>query len=267
MNQITKAAPRQVAEADPAEEATFRALCNTTYPGAKPESVRLVMEYCKAAGLNPLLKVVHIVPMSVKVANQQTGRDDYVWRDVVMPGIAHYRTQAARTGQYMGKSEPEFGPATTGKWAGVDVTYPGWCKVTVFRKVGDKVAEFTAVEFWQENYASAKNGAPNSMWQKRPFGQLQKCCEAQALRMAFPELLGGDPTFEEMEGRDDVAADTMRSARGRQAATAKRGPAAQLDDFSNTIPIDLKPVREPETVDARPVHPSTDDRPAGQGQA
>ncbi len=39
------------------------------------------------------------------------------------------------------------------------------------------------------------------MWTKRSYAQLTKCTEAQALRRAFPELLGGQPTAEEMEGK------------------------------------------------------------------
>jgi hypothetical protein len=39
------------------------------------------------------------------------------------------------------------------------------------------------------------------MWQKRPYGQLAKCAEAQALRKAFPEIISQHPTAEEMEGK------------------------------------------------------------------
>jgi hypothetical protein len=39
------------------------------------------------------------------------------------------------------------------------------------------------------------------MWAKRPKGQLAKCTEAQALRMAFPDAVGAAPTAEEMDGR------------------------------------------------------------------
>jgi hypothetical protein len=40
------------------------------------------------------------------------------------------------------------------------------------------------------------------MWRKRPYGQLAKCAEAQALRKAFPEIISQHPTAEEMEGKD-----------------------------------------------------------------
>ena len=36
---------------------------NSLYPGAAIESVKMVLGYCKAAGLDPMQKPVHIVPM------------------------------------------------------------------------------------------------------------------------------------------------------------------------------------------------------------
>ena len=38
------------------------------------------------------------------------------------------------------------------------------------------------------------------MWKKRPYGQLAKVAEAQALRMAFPQFSAGY-TMEEMQGK------------------------------------------------------------------
>lgn len=170
-------------------------LRSSLYPGAADDSIRMVLGYCRAAGLDPMQKPVHIVPMW----DSKAGR----MRDVVMPGIGLYRTQASRTGQYVGKSEPEFGPMQTEVIGGQKITFPEWAKVTVRRAVGGVVAEFTATEYWTENYAvkggKEKSVAPNAMWTKRPRGQIAKCATAQALREAFPEL-GSQSTAEEMEG-------------------------------------------------------------------
>lgn len=187
------------------EDELFKVLSNSLYVGAKPESIKMVLSYCKASGLDPMLKPVHIVPMYCNTGQMaKDGKDIKAMRDVVMPGIGLYRIQASRTEQLAGVSEPEYGEVITEKLGNIDVTYPEWCKITVKRitKTG-YVAEFTAKEFWKENYAtkSRDDKAPNAMWLKRPYGQLSKCAEAQALRKAFHEL-GAQPTAEEMEGKE-----------------------------------------------------------------
>lgn len=194
MNAITK--HEGGALAIPENEA-IQVLRASLYPGAEVESVKLVLSYCRAAGLDPMQKPVHIVPM--------WDRNSGSMRNVIMPGIGLYRTQAARSGEYAGMSEPEFGPDVTEMVGEVQMTYPAWCKVAVMRRLptGEIVA-FPAKEFWRENYAvkggKEKSIAPNAMWLKRPYGQIAKCAEAQALRKAFPEI-GSQPTAEEMEGR------------------------------------------------------------------
>lgn len=195
-----KQSSTEVAVYDPMMIDTLR---NSLYPGAKSTSVIMVLEYCRHAKLDVMLKPVHIVPMYV--TDKETGQGEY--RDTIMPGINLYRIQASRSG-CAGISEPEFGEDVTECIGGVDMVYPKSCKVTVKRIVAGKVAEYTANELWKENYATQgkdkKTGivssAPNAMWKKRPYAQLAKCAEAQALRKAFPEV-GSMPTAEEMEGK------------------------------------------------------------------
>lgn len=180
------------------EDDLMKVLRNSLYPGAQDESIKMAVGYCKAAGLDIMQKPVHLVP----IWDSKSGS----MRDVVMPGIGLYRTQAARSGAYAGVTEPEFGPDITERLGGVDIVYPSWCRVTVKRRLSDgTVAEFTAREFWKENYAikggKDKSIAPNAMWTKRPYGQLAKVAEAQALRKAFPEF-GSQPTAEEFEGKE-----------------------------------------------------------------
>lgn len=180
------------------------ALESSIYPGAKPESIKLVINVCRAQVLDPFQKPYHIVPMSVKKAGAK--RDDsekYEWRDVVMPGIGLYRIQAARTGCYAGVDEGVFGPMVTRRLGDNEVTFPEWCSVTVYRLVqGHRVPFSSGKVYWLESYATAGRNSlnPNAMWTKRGIGQLEKCAEALALRRAFPEI-GAQPTAEEMEGK------------------------------------------------------------------
>jgi phage recombination protein Bet len=186
------------------DQTTLTVLKETLYPGAKDESIAMVLNYCKARKLDPIKKPVHLVPMNVKTGRKgQDGKDIYEWRDVVMPGIGLYRIEADRSGQYAGMSEPEFGEDITEKVGNTMMTYPRWCKITVKKLLNDQIVEFTAKEYWKENYATKKRDdmSPNAMWEKRAYGQLAKCTEAQALRKAFPDVVGQDYTKEEMEGK------------------------------------------------------------------
>ena len=184
------------------------------YPDASDKMVTLVINYCKALKLDPIMRVVHIVKFGNK--------------EVLLPGIGLYRTLAYRSGLYAGLSEPEYGPTITEefqkpiiKWnrvkkpdgtfynkkevvghEPVKVSYPEWCKITAKKIVQNKVVETTSIEYWKENYASLEGGCPNEMWMKRPHGQISKCCEAQCLRKMFPEFIPQQPTFEEMEGKE-----------------------------------------------------------------
>lgn len=203
------------------------ALKTSLYPGASDPSIDMVLAYCTAAGLDPMQKPVHIVPMWDGKAKQM--------RDVVMPGIGLYRVQASRTGQFAGMTEPEFGPMVTERIGAREVTYPEWCKVTAYRQLpSGHIAEFTAVEYWIENYA-IKGGkdqdiSPNAMWSKRVRGQIAKCAQAQALRMAFPEF-GSQPTADEMEGKAIIEGEAVVA----QQARAEK-PAYPDAEFVKNLP-------------------------------
>lgn len=209
-----------------AEGELMQVLQTSLYPGASPASIKMALGYCKAANLDPMQKPVHIVPMWDSSAGQM--------RDVIMPGIGLYRTQAARNG-CAGVSEPEFGPDVTASIGGAEITYPQWCRVTVKRRLATgEIAEFAAKELWVENYAvkggKERSVAPNAMWTKRPYGQLAKCAEAQALRKAFPEI-GSEPTADEMHGKS--INDYEPAQRSIDPPAPVEYPAA---DFSANLP-------------------------------
>lgn len=214
-------------------------LRSSLYPGAKDESIKMVVGYCKAAGLDPMLKPVHIVPMDVSTGRKDNnGYDITEKRDVVMPGIGLYRTQAEDSGQHAGTPEPEFGPPVTTKLGDTTITYPEWCKVTVFKLVDGKERAFVARELWIENYAQkGRKPDPNRMWAKRPYAQLAKCAEAQALRKAFPGRAGSQPTAEEMEGKPLVEdADVIAGEVTSKTTEPEPLPTYADDAFAKNLP-------------------------------
>lgn len=197
------------------KKSIFNTLKNIIYPDASLEAVNMVFEYCIAANLDPLKKPVYIVPLNTY--NKATKK--YETRETIMPGIALYRIEAARTGELVGIGEPEFGPmittvfeSTNGEYGDKlkkemrEFTHPEWCRIVVKRLVKGVIGEFVGFEYWLENYASKskQDKFPNNMWETRKHGQLAKCAESQALRKAAPESTGGTVTAEEMEGKEMI---------------------------------------------------------------
>lgn len=184
----------------------FRVLKSAIHPNAKSdESVLMAFDYCKARNLDPFKRVVHIVPIW---DSKQRMLVDTVW-----PGIAELRTTAIRTKQYAGKDSPVFGKTITKKWGDIEVEFPEYCQITLYRMVdGQRVAFECTPVYWLESFGlDKKTNTPNKMWKTRPIGQLAKCAEAAALRETFPEELGGDYCAEEMQDK------TMGGANEREA--------------------------------------------------
>lgn len=178
------------------DTAVWTTLQNSVFPGAKDESILLAVDYCKARKLDILKKPCHIVPMQVTLSGQKdnNGNDRKIWRDVIMPGIYEQRITAFRTGQMAGQDEPVFG--NTVAFKGIEA--PEWCRVTVYRFINGERCAFSHTEYFSEACATTRDGLLNSMWRKRPRGQLAKCAEAGALRKAFPDELGGVITADEV---------------------------------------------------------------------
>ena len=202
----------------------WKVLVEATFPSAKTsEAIVMALAYCRARNLDIFKRPIHIVPMWDRKAGRD-GRGGYV--ETVWPGISELRTTAARTGNYAGIDEAEFGPIVERTFTGkvkdykteqmvnksVTMSFPEWCRVTVYRMMpnGERCRFVGPKVKWIESYATISGTElPNEMWQDRAEGQVEKCAEAAALRRAFPEELGNDYIAEEMIGRritDDVQA-------------------------------------------------------------
>jgi phage recombination protein Bet len=175
----------------------WKTLTEAIFPSAQSvDSIAMALAYCKARNLDIFKRPVHIVP--VWDSNQKK------MVETVWPGISELRTTAFRTHNYAGCDETVFGPDIKDNLGGVEITYPEWAQCTIYRMLnGTRIPIVGPKVYWIESYATISRStmAPNSMWQKRPRGQLEKCCEAAGLRKAFPEELGNEYSAEEMEGQ------------------------------------------------------------------
>jgi phage recombination protein Bet len=188
-------------------DAAWRSLCEC-YPSAEtPEVVMAVVEYCAVRHLDPYKNPVHVVPMWNSKLRRRV--------QVVMRGINEIEITASRTGKWAGMDEAEFGPMVPKTFSGevenddgskrkveVSLEYPEWCRLSVYRLVGNEKARFTARVWFVESYGRAgfRTEVPNERWTKAPRQMLEKCTKAAVLRAAFPEE-GLGYAAEEMEDR------------------------------------------------------------------
>jgi len=209
----------------------WHVLKTVLYKGASDEMVCTVIDYCKARKLDVMKKPFHIVLVWDADAKKMV---EGVW-----PAIAETRITAMRTKEYGGISDVRHGQTKERSWGNTKVAFPEWAQYSVFRFVRGEFREFSGPRvYWLEEYAEKNGGAPNRMWARRPFGQLNKCAEAAALRAAFPEETDNMPTADEMEGKTingNLMEDITPKKDGNAAANefAKIGQGA--DPLATTV--------------------------------
>lgn len=174
----------------------------TIAKGATDDELMMFLNVCKGLGLSPFIRHVHFV----KRWDSKTGTEI----GAVQVGIDGFRSIAESTGAYAGNSDPVFGKVVTKKCkttkkdynSGKEVTTeseyeaPEFATVTVRKVVQGQPYDFTATARWDEFYPGDKQGF---MWRTKPHIMLGKCAEGQALRKAFPKVLSGVYTPEELE--------------------------------------------------------------------
>jgi phage recombination protein Bet len=179
------------------------------------------LHLCQRTQLDPFSRQIYLI-----------GRyDKRKQRTVFTPqtGIDGYRVIAQRvTGQTGGTYgyEDTLWCDSAGRWRDVWLSDdpPAAAKVTVIRN-GQR---FSAVARFSEYAETWPDGNLKAMWAKMPSGQIAKCCEALALRKAFPHDLAGVYTSEEMAQADNVAPEPQlqRQAPGPDAWQSA-APAAE----------------------------------------
>ncbi len=242
---------------------------------ASDDELRLFLQVCKGAQLNPFLKQAHLVPYWDSKEGQ--------WRRAIIVGIDGFRSVAESSGAYAGNEDPIYDGEH-------EVTYeqdkqtkkfqaPLKATVTVYKIVDGQRYPFTATARWSEYYPGEKKGF---QWRIRPYFMLGKCAEGLALRKAFPKLLSGMYVQEEMdqalqgpteEEKSAKAFDTLKKAIGsatipqlesykKKMAASEKYNAAQKKEFNKMVADRIKEL-QPKKLNAAKPAAEEKDAPAG----
>lgn len=158
---------------------------------AKDADLQVFFHQCQRTGLDPFARQIYMIERLSKDGPKYT----------IQTGIDGYRLIGRRAAQLAKETISVKQPLWAhpdGGWR--DVWLPAWgmpgaAKVTILR--GGE--EFVAVALFEEYKQTKRDGGLTQMWAQRPAGQIAKCAEALAWRMAFPQDLAGIYTDTEME--------------------------------------------------------------------
>lgn len=169
----------------------LRVLKETLNADLTTPELRLFALVAQRSGLDPFAKQIFAVKRKGKVTFQ-TSQEGYL-------------SIAARTGEYDGCDEPEYGPLVG------TPPHPEWATVRVYRKGMSKGVAATA--FWSE-YVPTDN---DFMWRKMPRVMLAKVARVAALRLAFPYVYADLYSEDEMAQADNPSVRLVRDNEGRTA--------------------------------------------------
>ena len=223
---------REIATADAFGKLTrsqVELIKRTVAKGASDDELRLFVQVCKGANLNPFLRQVHLVPRW----------DSRIGAEVrtIQVGIDGFRAVAESSNQYAGNDDPIFENEKEieyGQKEKKKIMVPLKSTVTVYKLMEGQRMAFTATARWDEYYPGDKMGF---QWHIRPYLMLGKCAEALALRKAFPKLLSGMYAQEEMDKGQSGTNEADKSAKGFQTlmVAIEKATLAQLEEYKTKI--------------------------------
>lgn len=205
---------------------------------------------CTRTGLDPFARQIYMIGRNTK--DQRTNQ--WVTKYTIQTGIDGFRLigrrAADRAHQSISVSAPEWAhedgtwrPVWRGAWG-----LPVGARVTIKRD-GEP---FTAVALFDEYKQTKKDGGLTQMWAQRPAGQIAKCAEALAWRMAFPQDLSGIYTDDEMGQADRHEPEPQRPAQqtGGLGAALAQQPAVTAEQVEPE-PYPAEPTPEPMVTKAQ----------------
>lgn len=170
----------------------------------------------KRTGLDPFARQIYMIGRNTYDARTK----QWATKQTIQTGIDGFRLIGRRAADARKEQVSVLAPQwahSDGSWR--DVWVPAWgtplgARVTIERNG----SPFTAVALFDEYKQTKRDGGLTQMWAQRPAGQINKCAEALAWRMAFPQDLSGIYVEEEMQQADNnPAAPSTGTSKSRLA--------------------------------------------------
>lgn len=169
---------------------------------ASSADLAVFMHVCQRTGLDPFAKQIYMIERmeSVRVDGEWVKRP----KCTIQTGIDGFRLIGRRAADRAGESISVLAP----EWAHEDGTWRpvwsrGWGLPVAARVTIDRGGQpFTGVAMFDEYMQTKRDGNLTQMWAQRPAGQIAKCAEALAWRMAFPQDLSSIYSDDEMQQAD-----------------------------------------------------------------
>lgn len=222
--------------------AQVAALTHIGVEGASDGDLQVFHHVCQRTGLDPFARQIYMIGRRSRVKEGGQWVDGPV-KQTIQTGIDGFRLigrRAADAAKHkLSVGAPEWAHQETG-WQQIWVAAwgtPVAARVTITRD-GEP---FTAIALFDEYKQTKSGGQLTSMWTQRPAGQLAKCAEALAWRMAFPQDLSGIYSDEEMQQADSAPTVAhVRESGGLDAAlAADADPAPAEPDPDGAVDADV----------------------------
>lgn len=228
--------------------------------GAADGDLAVFFHVAKRTGLDPFARQIHMIGRNSK--NPRT--DQWETKYTIQTGIDGFRLIGRRAADArrvtISISAPEWAhedgswrPVWSPKWG-----HPLGARVTI-RRGGEP---FVAVALFDEYKQTKRGGDLTSMWAQRPAGQIAKCAEALAWRMAFPQDLAGVYTDDEMQQADPTEPTPTPEVNPRSGVSRLRTAVPQQDKPEPEAAAPTEEIHDAEVVD----EPPADAEPITTGQ-